>query len=1232
LFLDDIQWVDAGSIELLLYALRHPDSKNLLVVVASRDDDHPLRAEGVTTIDMPLRPLDAEAITALVGDALRIPDPEAASLANIVRRQTGGNPLFVSEVLTALQRDGAITFDHATARWLWDQRTVETTRLPDNLVGFVGERLEQLPKRTLDLLALAACLGAESQVRTLEIVADGAVHDVLAPAVNAGLVHRWGDTYRFAHDQVQRAAYALIPEHESAAVHARIGRRMLAVLDPTSDDALFTVANQLLRGASDSPDEARTWARVHLNAGIRAMSTSAFHAAARYLAAGAALLGDRGWQDDYELVHRLVAERSQAEHLAGNADEAERLCEVLLAHSRTALCKQVAYRRRIEVLLGRANAARAVEVCLEGLASLGMTIPSAPDVDDVDAEIAAIERAIGDRRIEDLVDLGAMNLSEMRAAVELLSVASPAAWYVNEKLSQIMLGRMVYLSVTHGNVDASAMGYVSYGIVLIACRADYQKAHAFGQLGYELGRRAGAYWSGMTENIFGAMIGVWTRPLRECLDHVRRSLVTTTQSGNVAFVAYNCSQLVMASLAAGRSLDELGREAEQLLQTARVLRSEPTSTSIESALAFTRALRGMTESVGVLSGPDFDEAAFTARVSAGDVPLAAFYHHLHKLKASLLARDIAGALSASEVVMRLGPALGSQYPVAESFFYAALAHLAAHEESATHLEHARRYAKPIATWAEACPANFLAMHRLLGAEIARVSASPIEAMKLYDQAAIAARDHELPHLEGLANELAARCHLELELVTSGAAYVRAARAAYAKWGAQGKVLDLERRYADLLAEPNVAVGPSARLDELDAVTVVKASEVIASELVVDRLATALLRLAVEHAGADFGMFFTCDDQEVVLAATAVTTSEGVAVEIGNTTRAVPWSIIHFVQRTRDALLVDEPADVSAFANDAMIARERPKSLFCLPLVRSAGLVGILYLQNGLVRGAFTPARCALLEVLCGHAIVALENARLYTDLVHENQQRARAEQALQQLNTDLEARVAERTEALRQVNQELESFSYSVSHDLKAPLRLVEWSTTALERELGKDAPRSVSDLLADVRRGNDHMRRMIDDLLRLWSVTSSEVRCEDVDLAEIGRDILASLARTEPDRKVELVVPEQARAEGDPRLLRIALENLLHNAWKFTAKLPRARVELGVEHSGTWFVRDDGAGFDMADAPKLFTPFQRLHDASEFPGTGIGLATVRRIVRLHGGRIWAEGKVDGGATFYFTL
>lgn len=316
----------------------------------------------------------------------------------------------------------------------------------------------------------------------------------------------------------------------------------------------------------------------------------------------------------------------------------------------------------------------------------------------------------------------------------------------------------------------------------------------------------------------------------------------------------------------------------------------------------------------------------------------------------------------------------------------------------------------------------------------------------------------------------------------------------------------------------------------------------------------------------------------------------------------------------------------------VLSQFQVRANLAVPLLQGQKLWGLLCIHQCRTPRQWQTIEIEFIKQIANHLGVALQHAELLAELRSEIVERQQAEQRVQNLNQGLRQAIIE----LKAVNKELEAFSYSVSHDLRAPLRSIDGFSQALLEDCQEQLDTTGQDYLRRIRSATQRMGLLIDDLLTLSRVTRSDMHRESVDLSYIASRICADLHQSQPERTIEFVVKQGLLAQGDVHLLQVALENLLNNAWKFTSKHLQTKIEFGMmqQNNGIpiYFIRDDGTGFDMTYSDKLFTPFQRLHAMNEFPGNGIGLATVQRIVHRHGGRVWAEGSVERGATFYFTL
>jgi PAS domain S-box-containing protein len=1010
LFLDDLQWLDAATMELLEHLMTGPEVRHLLLVGAYRNNEvnrsHPLtrtldaiRKAGATMREIVLMPLGLDDVDRLVADTLHCTRDTAHPLAQLVQEKTEGNPFFVIQFFAALGEEGLLSFDREQALWRWDVARIRAKGYTDNVVDLMVGKLKRLPDRTQEALKQLACLGNVVECTTLVLVcgeSDEEVHTALWEAVRTGLILRLEGSYKFLHDRVQEAAYALIPAGEQAAAHLRIGR-VLASRTETDEieETIFEIVNQLDRGAAliDAREERERVAELNLIAGKRAKTSMAYAAALKYLAAGRALLPEDSWERLYELTFALEYHLAECELLTADLVAAEERLTMLSQRARNLLdtARVTCLRMTLYTTLDRSDLG--VEVCLEYQRQRGAEWSPHPTQDEVRQEYEQIWRQLGDRSIEELVDLPLMNDPEIQATLNVLTEVVTPALFTDENLLSLVICRMVNLSLAHGNSDGSCFAYVWLGMILGPHFGDYKAEFRFGRLGYDLVEKRGLHrYQARAYMSFGNLVMPWTRHIQTGRALVRRAFDAANRAGDLTFAAYSCNNLNTNLLASGDALGEVQREAENGLEFARKARFGLVIDIITAQLGLIRTLRGLTPEFGTFNEEGFDEGRFEDHLQSDQrLALPECWYWIRKLQARVYAHDFVSALAAGWRAQQLLWTSPSFFEVAEYHFYDALARAAQYDAASTeerpqHLDALASHHTQMEVWAESCPENFTNRAALLAAEIARIEDRPLDAMPLYEQAIQSAREHGFVQNEGLAHETAARFYLARGFETIGHIYLRNARNCYDRWGALGKVKQLDALYPHLRQEqiprsPSSTIGTPA--GQLDVQTVVKSSQALSSEIVLPKLIERLMQIVVEHAGAERGLLILLRDDKPQIEAEANISRGSIKVTVRQaavTPFDLPQSALHYVIRTQERLVLDDASVRGVYSEDEYVRQKRAKSVLCLPIVKQKKLIGALYLENNLTPRAFTPDRVAVLDLLASQAAISLENARLYLGL------------------------------------------------------------------------------------------------------------------------------------------------------------------------------------------------------------------------------------------------------------
>ncbi|HYO56266.1 AAA family ATPase, partial [Archangium sp.] len=1037
LFLDDLQWSDTASLQLLQFLSTHPDTPPLLVIGAYRDNEvspsHPLaltltevRKAGTHLEDIHLGPLSLEQTQQLVADAL--PGAEAQllqQLSALLQQKTAGNPFFLLQLLQTLHQDGLLV--RTQHGWRWDMEGAKAKGYSDNVVEFLVARLQQLPPATQHLLTLAACVGNSFSLHTLAPLShqqEQEVERTLLPALQEDLLSQpSAAAYRFLHDRIQQAAYTLTPESERKALHLKLGRLLFQSLSPEElHERLFDVLghfNASLELMTD-PQERERLARLNAEAGLRTRSAAAHRSATAFFTTAFSLLPETRWESHHELAFKIRLDHAGSALMCGQAAEARQLAEDLLPRARTSTEMASAYRLMSDLYLLANEAQAAIDLLLECLGKLGIALPPTPTQEDLDAVNQEIQDLLGKRSIESLVDLPLMTDPRIQAAMDVLAALSfPTAVSNNNNLYALHASRMVALSIRHGNTDASTHGYVTYGFWHCGILFKPWEGYAFGKLACELAERPGFSAHRNWTLQFFAYITGWSQPFPVGRELLLKTFRLALEHGNIQVAGLCASGISNFSLVAGRSLAEIYQESLAQIDFSNNAGFHITSQLIISVQRFVQQLRGLTPSFHSMNGDGFDEARFEAELANSPLVAVYFFYLLIKSQSRFMCGLHEEALQACTLSPRLHEMIKlsvSGHPLIIFYqFYRPLVLAACHKEAGParqqeYLQAIEQHRQLLALWADNCPENFRPLERLVSAELARLSGTMEQASHAYEEAVQSARSGHFIHLVALASELAARYWKDQGLTPVALSYARQAREAYRQWGAEGKVRQLDEQWPHFSSSSD-GRGTTTTYDtgssQLDALAVVKAQQAISSEILLDSLVSTLMRVALESAGAQRGALLLLQGDSLQVAAL----SDASGPQDDSSPR-LPWSLLAYVRRTGEHVLLDDTSQPHPFSSDTSLSPTHARSVLCLPLRRKDAFYGLLYLENSLTTGAFSPGRLALLGHIASQAAISIENARLFSDV-------QRAEVALRQANEELELRVEQRTRELKQAQAQL---------------------------------------------------------------------------------------------------------------------------------------------------------------------------------------------------------------------
>lgn len=1016
LFLDDLQWADRASLQLMKNII-FSDIHHLFIIFSYRDNEvdetHPfaellkdIERQRIRTDRITLGPLKKKEVTELVVHFLRCSEERGFGLAGLIQEKAGGNPFFVNQFLHTLYNEKMIIHKGAQG-WQWDVGEISRMKVADNLVQMMAGKIEKLPAATRDVLKICACIGNRFNLETLAAVRNSTVEAALGDlteAMHEGMVSKIGDDYVFHHDRIHEAAYSLVKEEDKSALHYKIGKRVLDTAgEKDLPGKLFYIVDQLNLGVRMIQDSAgREWlAGLNLEAGKKAKASAAYAPALQYLKSGMDLLEENPWTKQYPLTLALYTEATEAAYLMGHYDRMNELAEITLQHAKTTREKAGIYTSRINACIAREDYRGAIDVAMPIVNTIaprfGVRLPKKAGKLHIVVELTRIMLKLAGKKSEDLVNLPKTSDPEILAAGKILASVGHAAFYTDPNLLALIILKTFRLIFKYGLAPEHAFAFAGFGIVQAAGLWNFNAAMAFGKMGLKLVDKLDARdQECRTIFVYNALVRHWASPMKDSIEPMLEGYRIGQETGDLGFATFNLFFTDVHHIFTGKELSELEKDMERNNKIIVGMKQGHTLTLQSMTWQCILNLMGRSDHPMELTGKAIDaEKLLPSWKSTENLAALSVYWFVKLILYSLFS-EYKLALKASDEFRKYmdsqqGVLINKYAVLLDSVARLMVYKNAAPAEKLKHLAFIKINERKMKAWAKSAPMNCSYMHTSMQALYAWMMRGDLPAAeKLYEKAIEQCRTCGDLVVEGIASEIIAGIYRSINDHEKAGRYMTQAYACYSRWGATALIDKIRKMYPDLVPaetatsrDVEAAASAKTRGDlsaALDLSAVMQVSQVISSEMMLERLLQKIMHMSVTSAGAQRGYLMLESEGKLMIDA-----SEDVDRDETKVMQSVPLSdcpdicqaIVNYVHHSGKDVILGNAAQEGAFTDDAYVIHRRCKSILCIPIISKGKISGILYMENNISEDAFTPERLDMLRLISAQAAISIENARLF---------------------------------------------------------------------------------------------------------------------------------------------------------------------------------------------------------------------------------------------------------------
>ena len=1002
-FLDDLQWIDSASLDLIEALITSAGVKYILLIGAYRSNEvssshqlniklNRIKKSAVSVKEISLGSLDNVDVHELIKDTMHCSEELSKPLAQLVYKKTAGNPFFIQQFLKTIYDEGLIKFNILSG-WHWDINDVKKMEITDNVIELMTKKINKLSHNTQNVLKLASCIGNKFDpaiLATLYKKPLDKMFSYLAETVREGFIIPSGYVYEFLHDRIREASYSLIPQNQKEDLHLEIGRLIQKHLkEEELPDKIFNVVDHLNigKGIVTDQNEINEIIKLNIMAGKKAKASTAFGPALKYFKSALELLTMESWKSKYDTTFELYIELAECMYIEGDFSEAERLYNKALENAKTNVDKANVFNKKMVLYTIQHRIDDAIKCGKNGLKPFGLNLTLKPSKIMIQAELLKIKCRQNWKSPKDLINLPIIREDDKNIIMNLLTNMMPVAFFFSHNLFAYIGLRMINLSYKYGISAASSYVFSCYGIILGSGLYDYKTGYMFGRLGIQISEKFNdVHYKCQSNFIMGCFINHWTKHAKTSIKFLEKSYQAANESGNLIFTGYSLGLIVQIITIKGDSVSNVLEESKKYLAIVELTKDQIYIYILNIQRQWALNLKGLTRDQSSFSNIDFDEENCVEEMLGFRTKAPISWYYVIKLQTLYILNDYDEAIkTAFESEKFLDHIFGFML-VSEHYFYYSLTltglypSLSLKEKKKSDIT-LKKNQKIMKRWANSCPENFLHKFLIIEAELARISGNDKKVIELYNQAIKSADKNEYTQNVAIANELAAKYCFKSGKNKKGREYLKMACNSYRIWGADAKVKILEEEYPDLLRIKE-SDDIAQNTDVLDLKTILKASNTISEEIYLDKLLIKLMRIVIETAGAQKGYLILEKNNELFIEAEGSIDNDEVMVLQSinlNDFDKISNKIVHHVIKNKESIVLNDAINEGSFTNDKCVLQNKLRSILCVPIFKQLNLIGILYVENNLTANAFTQKKIEILKLLSSQIAISLENARFFDE-------------------------------------------------------------------------------------------------------------------------------------------------------------------------------------------------------------------------------------------------------------